>query len=176
MSILKVSLAAIAAGFMVSSVHAADLIVADPVVDMASPSAWSPYAGIVGTVGNDGATFGGVGVVIGADVDLTDVVFVGGELRGMAYFAAVGYTGFELLASGRIGFHATDDLDLYATGGVGYFAANVPANSGTFYSVGVGAEFDVAQDMAIRAEVTGTGNWGGGINSGQATLGLLWKL
>ncbi len=175
MSILRYSLAALAAGFMISSAHAADLIVADPVVDMASPKAWEAHAGVVGTVGNDGAAFGGLGVVIGADVDLTDVVFIGGEVRGMAYFAAVGYTGFELLASGRIGFHATDDLDLYATGGVGYFAATVPANTGAFYSVGVGAEFDVADDMAVRAEVTGTGNFGAGINSAQATLGLLWK-
>lgn len=175
MSFLKVSSLAIAATLFAGSAFAADLIVADPVVDMASPKASEFYAGITGTVGSDGTAFGGVGVVVGADVDLTDVVFIGGELRGAAYWNNGGYLGAEALVAGRLGLHASDAVDLYAVGAVGIFAGANGVNN-TIYLVGAGADFDVADGMAIRTEIAGTGVVGAGIDSVQGTLGLLWKL
>lgn len=178
MSILKTSLVAVAATFMISSAaHAADLIVADPVVDMASPTAYDVYVGILGSVGqtNGFPVYGGLGVTIGVDVDLTDVVFVGGELRGTAYWDNTGYTGAELLALARLGFHATDSVDLYLTGGAAYSVnnANVASN---YYGFGAGAEFDVMDNMAVRTEVSAYGNWGASPDTIQGTVGLLWSL
>lgn len=175
MSILKVSLAALAASVFASSAYAADLIVVDPVVDMASPKAYDVYVGILGTIGgttNVGG-FYGLGVTIGADVDLTDVIFVGAELRGTGYFDAV-YTGFEILGLGRLGFHVTDAVDVYLTGGVGYFASVIPPNT-TYYTVGAGAEFDLTEDLALRTEVTASGSFGVAPDTAQATAALLWN-
>jgi opacity protein-like surface antigen len=176
MSFLKVSSLAIAATLFAGSAFAADLIVADPVVDMASPKAYDAYLGIIGTAGTDpNGSFGGLGVVIGADVDLTDVVFIGAEVRGTAYFGNGGYTGFELLGLGRLGFHASDSVDLYLTGGAAHFEAVNAANSSNYYTVGLGAEFDVTEEWALRAEVTGSGAFGAGVDTYQATVGALWK-
>ncbi len=175
MSFLKVSSLAIAATLFAGSAFAADLIVADPVVDMASPKASEFYVGVLGSAGSDGNPFGGLGVVIGGDVDLTDVVFLGAEVRGEAYWGNAGYTGSEIAVRALLGVHATDSVDLYVAGGVGAFVDNTNVTS-NFYEVAVGAEFDVMDNMALRAEVAANGNWGAGFTSAQANLGLLWKL
>ena len=160
---------------LAGSVYAADLIVVDPVVDMASPKAYDAYIGIIGTAGSDpGGSFGGAGIVIGADVDVSDVVFIGAEGRGTAYFGAGGYTGFELLGLGRLGLHASDAVDLYVSAGGAYSAA-ANGTSSTYYTVALGAEFDVTDEWALRTEVAGSGPFGAGMNAYQATVGALWK-
>lgn len=175
MSFIKVTSLAIAASLLAGSAYAADLIVVDPVVDMASPKVHDVYIGIIGTAGADpNGNFGGVGVTIGADVDLSDVVFIGAEGRGTAYFGGGGYTGFELLGLGRLGLHASDMVDLYVSAGGAYFAA-ADGTSSTYYVVALGAEFDVTEDWALRTEVAGSGPFGAGMNAYQATIGALWK-
>jgi hypothetical protein len=174
MSLSKVSLAAVAGLIMISGAQAADLIVADPAIEMASANTWSTHLGVTGTVASDGTIYGGIGVVLGADVDLNDTVFLGGEIRGTAYFNGTGYLGAEGDLIGRIGVHATDSVDLYALGGVGYWNPAVGAGN-PVYVVGVGAEFDVADDMAIRTELSGSGAFAGGITDVSATVGVLWK-
>lgn len=157
-----------------SAAQAADLIIADPVVDMASPTDHDAYIGVLGSVGNDGTPYGGIGVVIGVDVDVSDVVFVGADARAEAYFNATGYSGVEGAIRGRVGFHATEGADLYLAAGVGGFVPTAGASFG-FYEVAVGAEFDVADDLAIRTELAGTGPFGAGFNAVQVNLGLLWQ-
>jgi hypothetical protein len=177
MSLLKVSSLAIAATMFAGSAFAADLIVADPVVDMASPKAYDVYVGILGGVGNqtNQPVFAGLGVTIGADVDLTDVVFVGAELRGTAYWNNTGFSSWEVLGFGRLGFHATDAVDLYVMGGAAYSvtSANVASN---YYGFGAGAEFAVADDMSLRTEVSAYGDWGVAPDTLQGTVGLLWQI
>jgi hypothetical protein len=176
MSSIKVTSLAIAASLLAGSAYAADLIVVDPVVDMASPKVYDAYIGIIGTAGGttNVGPFGGVGVVIGVDVDVTDVVYIGADLRGTGYFDGGGYTGFEILGLGRLGFHATEGVDFYLTGGVGHFASVGP-NSNTYYTVGVGADFDIAESLVLRTEITASGGFGVAPDTAQGTVGLLWS-
>lgn len=178
MSLLKLSLAALSASFLISSVQAADLILmeADPIIEMASPSGFDgPYAGILGTAGSDGIPFGGVGVVVGANATVGGSLVLGAELQGTVFFNnVVGYSGAELLALGRVGFAASDAVLVYAAGGVGYFWP-VAAAGAPFYAVGVGAEFAVSDDMAVRAEVLGFGDFGVAPTGYRGTIGLLFQ-
>ena len=175
MFISKVSLAAVAAAFMLTSAQAADLIVADPMIDMASPTEHDLYVGVLGSVGRDPvSSYGGVGIVIGVDFDVNETFFLGADARAAAYWDNVGYSGAEGVVRGRLGLHATDAVDFYLAAGVGHFAAAAGGVSYNLNEIAVGAEFDVSEDLAVRAELAGSGPIGT-INTYQANLGLLWK-
>ncbi|MFY8032059.1 MAG: hypothetical protein ACOVO5_09520, partial [Devosia sp.] len=94
--------------------------------------------------------------------------------RGSAFFNGGGYLGAEVDAIARLGLHASDTVDVYVAGGVGYWAPSAGGGNAV-YLLGAGAEFDLTGDMALRTEVMGSGAFGGGFTDVLATAGLLWK-
>src|SRR5690606_3551355 len=77
-----------------------------------------------------------------------DPLLLGIELQGNYYFdnddgvEAYG----DILALGKVGFVATENFAIYATGGVGYVWTDT--DDFAQYALGVGAEFKVTDDMS----------------------------
>lgn len=144
MRTLKIALlATVATAALSSATLAADLIIADPVVDNYAPVGdWEgPYFGAFLSGQSQPAVFG-LGVALGVNV-LIDDSFLAGIEGELAY---LGNGSWQGQVDGRLGFVADPAL-LYAFVGVG-------ANSvtGTYVPVGVGAEFLVTDALSLRAE------------------------
>jgi outer membrane immunogenic protein len=119
-----------------------------------------PAPGVAGTVG----------VVAGANFEVTDAIIVGGEFQGDALWNGGGFVGFDALFLAKVGGYLTDDMLLYGSAGGG-----LVANVGS-YAFGAGLEKALAQQMSVRGEVMATGTWGGGPNGVKASVGLLWHM
>lgn len=118
-----------------------------------------PDAGVVGTTG----------VVVGANFAVTDAIISGVEFQGDLLWDG-GLTGFNTLLLGKLGGYLTDNMVLYGTAGGGFLDGDGS------YAFGAGLEMAVAQQLSVRGEAMGTGNWGGGPNGAKATVGVLWHM
>jgi opacity protein-like surface antigen len=165
--------AAIAA-IMTTGVQAADLLVGglDPVYSSPLFNFEGFYVG--GTVGAGAlpvvGTVGTVGVVAGANFEVTEAFLLGVEAQADAVWNGGGITGMNGLLLGKVGFYLTDDMIAYGSAGGGW------VNSVGSYAFGAGLEMAVAEQLSARAEVMGTGTWGGMPNGAKAAIGLLWHL
>jgi outer membrane immunogenic protein len=165
---------AAASALMISSAQAADLLVGglDPVYSSPLFSFEGFYVGGTAGVGAfpGPGTVGTIGVVAGANFEVTDGFLLGGEFQGDALWNGGGFVGFDALFLGKIGAYLTDDVMLYGAGGGGWIA-NTPS-----YALGAGIEMAVAEQLSVRGEVLATGTWGAMPNGGKATVGLLWHM
>ncbi|MHB1102090.1 MAG: hypothetical protein ACYC0C_04765 [Devosia sp.] len=170
----SIMLGVAAAGVLSSGAQAADLLIggADPIYDSALfnfegfyvgatlGAGAFPVPGIVGTVGG----------VAGANFALTDAFLAGVEFQGDALWNGGGFIGFDALFLGKLGGYLSDDMIVYGTAGGGWVAG-----VGS-YGLGAGIEMAVMEQISVRGEVMATGTWGGWLNGGKATIGLLWHM
>jgi opacity protein-like surface antigen len=147
MRTLKIALlATVASAALSSATLAADLIIADPVIDntyMAPGFDWEgPYAGL--WVSGQTATVGdgwGFGASLGVNAMLDSNLLAGVE-------GNLGWVDGDWQAQGhgKLGFTA-DTLAIYGLAGVGF-----NGETDGYVPVGIGAEFAVADPLTIKAE------------------------
>lgn len=170
----SITLGVAVCGMLAGGVQASDLMIGgvDPIYDSGLfnfegfyvgatlGAATFPSTGVVGTVGG----------VAGANFAMTDAILAGVEFQGDALWNGNGIAGFDALFLGKVGGYLSDDMVVYGTGGGGWVAG-----AGA-YGLGAGIEMAVAEQMSVRAEGIGTGNWGTWMNGGKATVGVLWHM
>ncbi len=150
--------------FFAGSALAADLLIpADDVAAVSDGFDWArPYIGaqVVGEFSlDDGSDYFGGGVFAGVNFLASDNVVLG--IEGTADLVSNGdYTYAELFVLGRAGLLVTPDVLFYGIGGVGYeFDIDDPEDGSTAYQLGAGIEFAVADDVTLRGQLTGYGNF-----------------
>lgn len=176
----KLALAAAALAVTGSAAMAADLYVPEtpaPIVEASGVGFEGLYAGVqLGGYFEDGAdTQALIGGVVGYNF-AADPVFAGVELQGNYYFENDDFDAAgEILALAKLGFVATDNFAVYATGGVGYVWQDV-ADDYAEFALGVGAEFKVTDDMSIRGDILAIGDDDDTdmFDGARATVGVLW--
>ena len=173
MNLQKSLMLGAAFALMSGGAQAADLLMpADSIYDSPLFNFEGFYVG--GTLGVGAfpgpGTVGTVGVVAGANFELTDAIFTGVEFQGDALWNGGGFVGFDALFLAKLGGYLTEDMAIYGNVGTGWIA-NTPS-----YGIGAGIEMAVAEQLSVRGEVMATGSWGGFINGGKATVGVLWHL
>ena len=116
------------------------------------------------------ATYAAVGGVIGVNVLATDSLLLGAEVTA-DYTWNDAASGVDLFANGRAGWLVTDSVLVYALTGVGSYTSG--GNSVNLYQLGGGVEFAVAEQLSIRGQLTGEGNFAGTrlFNAARATVG-----
>ena len=151
MRTLKIALlATVASAALSSATLAADLIIADPVIDNLYDPGFSwdgPYAGlfVFGQGSDSPAAEGfGIGANLGVNVMLDDSLL--GGFEGSVAWLNGTPDSWQGQVHGKLGFTA-DSVAFYGLLGVGY-------NSETeaYVPVGVGAEFAVADNFTLKAE------------------------
>ncbi len=177
----KLALAAAAFAVTGSAAMAADLIYAPetpaPIVESANVGFEGLYAGVQlgGLFIEDADTQALVGGVVGYNFT-ADPLLLGVELQGNYYFENDDFlANGELLALGKLGFVATENLALYATAGVGYVWED-EGDDFSEYVLGLGAEFLVTEDMSVRADVLAVefDDTNDEFDAARATVGVLW--
>lgn len=179
MKLNRVILAGVAAASLtVSGAQAADLLVGgfdrgvDPIyssplfnfegfyIGATGGGAMLPGPGLVGTVG----------VVAGANFEVTDGILAGVEWQGDALWNGGGFVGFDALFLGKLGGYMSDSAIVYGVAGGGW-VDNSPS-----YAFGAGIEAAVAQQVSLRGELLGTGSWGSWPDGAKATVGVIWHM
>lgn len=161
------SVAAVALFAASSSAFAADLVLDDPMVEVAMPSGdfEGPYVGIFGTTYFGVGEYGG-GVELGYNLLPAENVLLGIEVSGVVF--ATTYDP-ELWLKGKLGF-AQDTFAVYGFGEVGaYFGAGGATPQ---YGVGVGAEVFVADSISINGEVGMRADFGNPLANPHAQIGV----
>lgn len=147
---------AAAVALMTSGAFAADLVVQAPAAD---PIYESPmfdfdgfYAGAtLGGTAADGG-YGNVGLVAGVNFIVADPILLGVEAQADLFFNGDGLSAADALILGRVGALVTDEVLVYASGGVGVIGADNPERQEAFWAVGGGVEFAATENLSIRAE------------------------
>jgi outer membrane immunogenic protein len=192
MFVRSLSLGVAAVALLSSGAMAADLIIPttpQPIYESAGFSWDGLYAGVEaggvfnsnnvnGGVGNLNAntTNGLIGGVVGVNFTVADPIIVGIELQG-DYVFGNGQDSGLFLALARVGAVVTDQVLVYAAGGVG--AINTNGVSDGVYALGAGVEFAVTDKVSIRGEVLGLGDFTNQANnqffdSAKATVGVFY--
>ncbi|GLQ57722.1 outer membrane protein [Devosia nitrariae] len=104
----------------------------------------------------EGETFGVVGGVVGANFIPMDPILVGVEIQA-DYIFGNDQDAALVLALGRVGAVVTDQVLVYAAGGVGSIFGD--DESEMVYALGAGVEFAVTQNVSLRGEVLGIGDF-----------------
>jgi opacity protein-like surface antigen len=153
MRTLKIALlATVATAALSSATLAADLIIADPVIDntyVASGFDWEgPYVGlwVSGQAADDFDAEGfGIGASLGANVML-DASLLAGLEGNLSWLNATGADSWQGQVHGKLGFTA-DMVAFYALLGVGFNSV-----TDAYVPLGVGVEFAVADPLTVKAE------------------------
>ena len=187
MFVRSLSLGVVAAALMASGAYAADLMIPttpQPIVE-ASGFTWDGlYAGVeAGGVFSGtpaiaglpaGTTQGVIGAVVGVNFTVAAPVVLGAELQGDYVFTPGGSGLFLALA--HVGVVATDQVLIYAAGGVG--ATSTGGVSTGVYALGGGVDVAVTDNVSVRAEVLGLGDFDGAndsfFESAKATVGVFY--
>ena len=201
MFVRSLTLGVAAAALLSSTAMAADLFVPAtpaPIYESAGFSWDGLYAGIeVGGLFNSnaaGAAGGGVGWgpvglnqgvvggIVGVNFTVADPIIVGIELQGDYVFGQSGFDAGLFLALARVGAVVTDQVMVYAAGGVGAHSNNVGSTG--VYALGGGVEFAVTDNVSVRGEILGLGDFGSGapgqgagdqfFDSAKATVGVFY--
>ncbi len=178
--IRKLALATAAVALTGSATMAADLYIPEtpmPIVESAGVGFEGLYAGVqLGGYFEDGDdTQVMIGGVVGYNFAAAPLL-AGVELQGNYYFENDDFDAAgEILALAKLGFVVTENVAVYATGGVGYVWEE--NDDYAEFALGVGAEFKVTDDMSIRGDILGIGYDDGGdtFDGARATVGLLWS-
>lgn len=125
-----------------------------------------PYAGVYGGAEWGSGTHAALGGIVGLTTTLSPGILGSIEAQG-------GYVGnssnhLEGYVLGHLGAALSDNAQVYAAAGVG------TRDSDAAYAFGGGLEFAASSNMSVRGEVLGVGQWGDSIDTGRATVGLLW--
>ena len=192
MFVRSLSLGVAAVALLSSGAMAADLIIPttpQPIYESAGFSWDGLYAGVeAGGVFNSNNVNGGVGAlnanttngliggVVGVNFTVADPIIVGIELQG-DYVFGNGQDSGLFLALARVGAVVTDQVLIYAAGGVG--AINTNGVSDGVYALGAGVEFAVTDNVSVRGEVLGLGDFTNQANnqffdSAKATVGVFY--
>ncbi|MEO5807162.1 hypothetical protein [Devosia sp.] len=188
MFVRSLSLGVVAAALMASGAYAADLMIPttpQPIVE-ASGFSWDGlYAGVeAGGVFNGtpavaglaaGSTQGVIGGVVGVNFTVAAPVVVGLELQGDYVFGSGKDSGL-FLALAHVGVVATDNVLVYAAGGVG--GSSTAGVSTGVYALGAGVDVAVTDNVSVRGEVLGLGDFDGAADnffeSAKATVGVFY--
>jgi outer membrane immunogenic protein len=116
------------------------------------------------------ASFAAIGGVVGFNFLPTDSLLLGVEATADYTWNNAG-NGVDLFANARAGWLVTDPVLIYALAGVGTFTSG--GNSVNLYQLGGGVEFAVTDQVTVRGQLTGEGNFGGTrlFNAARATVG-----
>ena len=155
-----------------SAASAADLLApADPIYSSQLFDFEGLYIGATGggAVAGGGG-YGTLGVVVGANFAVSDGIVAGVEFQGDTYWNGGGYAAYDALALGRIGGFVSDNTMLYGDLGAGV------VNGAAVYAFGAGVELGLAEQVSVRGELQGLGNFGASPSIGKATVGLLFHL
>lgn len=190
MFVRSLSLGVAAAALLAGGAQAADLIIPTtpvPVYEAAGFDWDGLYAGVeLGGVFNSfgagslpsNVTQGVVGGIVGVNFTVADPVIVGLEVQGDYVWGSGGDSGL-FLALGRVGAVVTDQVLVYAAGGVGVQTRSGFDSSGV-YALGGGVEFAVTDSVSVRGEVLGLGDFSGPFAGGdffesaKATVGVFY--
>ncbi len=154
-----------------NSAQAADLLPADPIYSSPLFNFEGLYLGATGGGAlNSGALSGTVGMVVGSNFAITDGIIAGVEFQGDAYWNSGGFTSYDALALGRVGGFITDNAMAYGELGAGF------ATGGPVYAFGAGVEMAMTDQLAVRGELQGLGNFGAMPSTAKATVGLIFHV
>jgi outer membrane immunogenic protein len=187
MFVRSLTLGVAAAALLSSGAMAADLIIPttpEPIYESAGFSWDGLYAGVeAGGLFSDGGagtsdTQGLIGAVVGVNFTVADPIVLGVELQGDYVFESdVGDDDAGLfLALGHVGAVVTDQVLVYAAGGFGAVTANGDSNG--VYALGAGVDFAVTDNVSVRGEILGLGNFDDAnddfFDSAKATVGVFY--
>ena len=181
MFVRSLSLGVAAAALIAGGAQAADLIIPttpEPIYEAAGFDWEGMYAGIRagGVFGDDDATAGVVGGVVGVNFMPADAFLAGVEVTGDYVWGDDTEDRGEFFANVRAGAVVTDAALIYAIGGVGV-AANDDDSVGV-YQLGAGVEFMATDAVSIRGEVVGIGDFEGDdddfFEEAKATVGVFY--
>lgn len=174
MMMRRVIAAAFATLAMGSAVQAEDLLINQAADFYGAPpfSFEGFYAGATLGFGNAGAAgrFGSVGIVAGTNYTVSDAIIAGVEFQGDAVWDAAGGGGINALLLARLGGYLGQETLAYAAAGGGTL------NGAGSYALGGGIEQALADKVAVRGELLGTGAFGSGLDGAKGTVGLLWHM
>lgn len=130
------------------------------------------YAGVALGVGNSGSTgqYGTLGVVAGTNYAVAESILTGVEFQGDAVWDSNGAAGIDALLLGRLGTYLGPDTMAYAAAGGGILSGTAS------FALGGGLEQALADKVAARGELLGTGAFGGGFDGAKGAVGLLWHM
>lgn len=160
MRTLKIALlATVATAALSSATLAADLIIADPVIDNSFGFDWEgPYAGL--WIGGYTTPAFALGADLGVNV-LLDTSLLAGVEGNLAWLSNGTWDG---QVHGRLGF--VSDAALF----YGLVGAGVNSGTGFYVPVGVGVEFGIADNLSLKAEYNY--RWGPNVHVGK--VGFNW--
>ncbi len=187
-----------AAALMVSGAQAADLLVPttpEPIYEAGGFDWDGLYAGVqlggyfsdidvvdgAGVLVDDDIAFGVIGAHVGVNFTVADPILLGVELQGnWLWNGDNDISAGELLALGRLGAVVTDQVLVYAAGGVGWqFSDDIDFGGGddseAIYALGAGVEFAVTESVSLRGELLGIGSFDDGddfFSGARATVGV----
>jgi len=155
-----------------SAANAADLLQsgpADPIYNSPLFNFEGLYLGASagGTFAN--SLYGNLGVVVGANFQVTDGIVAGAEFQGDGYWGN-GLTAYDALALGRVGGFASDNVLLTGDLGVGLL------NGTPVYAFGGAAEVGIASNFSVRGDVQAISYFGHAPGALRATAGLIWHM
>lgn len=147
-----------AAALLSSAALAADLIIPTtpaPIMESAGFLWDGLYAGVqFGGLFYPTTTYGSVGLHAGVNVVVADPILLG--LEATADYLNNGGTGVgQYFANARVGAVITDQVLVYAIGGLGLETIGGFTNG--IYQLGAGVEFAVTEAISVRGQLTGLG-------------------
>ena len=189
MFVRSLSLGVAAAALLVGGAQAADLIIPttpEPIYEAAGFDWEGLYAGVnVGGVftntngltnlqGN--ASQFSVGGAVGVNFIAYDPILLGLEVQGDYVFQDGDDAGI-FLALARVGAVVTDQVVVYAAGGVGLTSRS--GTSDSIYALGGGVEVAVTDAVSVRGEVLGLGDFSNAagdqfFDGAKATVGVFY--
>jgi outer membrane immunogenic protein len=189
MFVRSLSLGVAAAALMVSGAHAADLYIPTTPAPIYQPAGfdWEGlYIGVeAGGLFNGSnqlnnlavsTTQGVVGGIVGVNFIPADPILLGIELQADYVFGSGADAGL-FLALARVGAVVTDQVLVYAAGGVGFTTRSNTTDG--VYALGGGVEFAVTDSVTVRGEVLGIGDFtsvgpDSFFESAKATVGVFY--
>jgi len=166
MFVRSLTLGVAAAALMASGAQAADLFIPttpEPIIATQPSFSWDGlYAGVeAGGFFYDDAvvatdTYGVIGGAVGANFVAFDPILLGIEVQADYIWGDDADAGL-VLALARVGAVVTDEVMVYAAGGLGSVFAD--GDSEGVYALGAGVEFAVTQNVSLRGEVLGIGDF-----------------
>ena len=186
MFVRSLSLGVAAAALLAGGAQAADLIIPTtpvPIYEAAGFDWEGLYAGV-----NVGGVFSGFGVnnlesdttqfsvggAVGVNFIVADPILVGVEVQGDYVFQSGDDAGL-FLALARVGAVVTDEVLIYAAGGVGVSSRSSVSEG--VYALGGGVEVAVTDAVSVRGEVLGLGDFDGSddfFENVKATVGVFY--
>ena len=189
MRVRSLYLGVAAAALLVGGAQAADLIIPttpEPIYDAAGFDWEGLYAGVnfggVFTNTNGLSNLQGnasqfsVGGAVGVNFIAYDPILLGLEVQGDYVFQDGDDAGI-FLALARVGAVVTDQVVVYAAGGVGLTSRSGTSNS--IYALGGGVEVAVTDAVSVRGEVLGLGDFSNAagdqfFDGAKATVGVFY--